>query len=178
MTGPTTPLTPAGIEAELRRLFPLYEHIGLRVESLGDTIVCAVPLTEANSNHLGGVHAAVQWAVAEATGGVVYFAHPEFGPCWIAVRNVTIEFLKVARTDLRAEATCGAAAVASIAEQLDGRGIAEYAIDISLRDTADQVVTTAVGHYYLRRTTGDRETVSRPARPSTRRATGSSAKSR
>ncbi len=154
MTTPTDsdPITPAGIEAMVRRMCPLYEHIGLRVESLNDTIACTVPLTEANGNHLSGMHAAVQWALAEAVGGIAYLAHPELGPCWIAVRDVRIEFAAVARTDLRAEATFGAAQIASIKGQLDAHGTADYTVAIALSDADEQIVTTATGHYYLRRT--------------------------
>jgi acyl-coenzyme A thioesterase PaaI-like protein len=152
------PPTPAGIEATVRKMCPLYTHIGLRVETLGDTIAATVPLTPANTNHLGGVHAAVQWALAEAVGGIAYFAHPELGPCWIAVRDVTIAFASVARTALRAEASFGAAQVDSILRQLDEHGTADYAVDINVRDTAGRVVTTATGHYYLRRTESGNQT--------------------
>lgn len=145
-------ITPAGVEAMIRRMCPLYEHIGLRVESVGDTIACTVPLTVANGNHLGGMHAAVQWALAEAVGGVAYFAHPELGSCWIAVRDVRIEFAAVARTDLRAEATFTAADVAAITAQLDSHDTADYHVTITLRGADGQSVTTATGHYYLRRT--------------------------
>lgn len=150
-------VNPARIEAMVHGLCPLYEHIGLRVDRVDTVIACTVPLNEANSNHLGGVHAAVQWAVAEAIGGIAYFARPELGPCWIAVRDVTIVFTKVARTDLTAEATFGARQVAAIAEQLDRKGTADYEVDISLRDSAGDVVTSAVGHYYLRRITRPHE---------------------
>lgn len=43
------------VEALLRRLCPIYEHIGLQVASVGDELSCTVPLTEANGNHLGGI---------------------------------------------------------------------------------------------------------------------------
>lgn len=158
MTTPTGDdlATPAEIQAMIRRLCPLYQHIDLRVETVSDPVACTVPLTAANANHLGGMHAAVQWALAEAVGGVAYFAHPELGPCWIAVRDVSIEFNAVARTDLRAEARFGAADVAAIARQLDAHGTAEYTVDLAVRDTAQRIVTTATGHYYLRRRTATR----------------------
>jgi acyl-coenzyme A thioesterase PaaI-like protein len=158
MTTPTgEDLTPAGIEAKIRRMCPLYEHIGLRVESVSGTVACSVPLTPANANHLGGMHAAVQWALAEAVGGVAYFAHPELGPCWIAVRDVSIQFAAVARTDLRAQARFGRADIDAIAAQLDANGTADYTLDIPVNDAAGRVVTTATGHYYLRRTANNQQ---------------------
>jgi acyl-coenzyme A thioesterase PaaI-like protein len=140
-----------GVEAWLRDLIPLYQHIGLRIERLDDVLACTVPLTEANANHLGGVHAAVQWAAAEVLGGLAYFAHPELGDCWIVVRDLTISFKQVARSALRAEATFDAAMVDDVAAQLAATGRADYEIAMSLHNTAGEVVTTAVGHYHLRR---------------------------
>ncbi len=152
---PPTPVSASAIEAKIWRMCPLYEHIDLRVESIGDTVACTVPLTVANTNHLGGMHAAVQWAVAEAVGGVGFFAHPELGECWLAVRDVTISFVTVATTALRAEARFDAAQVASIAAQLTDRQRANYEVECVLRDTSGQVVTTATGHYHLRRSESD-----------------------
>lgn len=152
MTVQTEP-GPATLEARVREMCPLYEHIGLCIERLDDVIACSVPLSASNVNHLGGMHAAVQWAVAEAIGGIAYFAHPELGDCWIAVRDVTITFHRVARTDLRAEARFDADHRSAIVEQLDAEGTADYQVEIVLIDTDGTAVTTAVGHYYLRRRT-------------------------
>lgn len=139
------------VEALLRRLCPIYEHIGLQVASVGDELSCTVPLIEANGNHLGGMHAAIQWAAAECLGGVAYTAHPELGRCWVAVRQVTIDFVAEARTDIRAVARFGPTDVAQVAEQLDMHGKAEYALDITICDLAGDKVATATGRYYLRR---------------------------
>lgn len=140
----------SALEDHLHRLLPLYGHIGLRIESLGDVLACTVPLTEANSNHLGAIHAAVQWAAAEALGGMAYFAHPEFGECWIAVREVNITFKRVARTPLRAEAVFDTTMAGDVAAQLSADGRADYELNMMLCDTGGDVVTTAVGHYVLR----------------------------
>ncbi|HZQ79893.1 MAG TPA: DUF4442 domain-containing protein [Acidimicrobiia bacterium] len=139
------------LEARLHQLLPVYEYIGLRIESLGEVLACTVPLTEANANHLGAIHAAVQFAAAEALGGIAYFAHPEWGECWIAVRDVSIAFKRVARTSLRAEAVFDTAMATDVAAKLAAHGRADYELDMMLRNTGGEVVTTAVGHYVLRR---------------------------
>src|SRR5947209_3081399 len=124
-------LTPRQIDAILRGL-PLYEHIGLTVEKAGDVLECKAPITKSNSNHLGGMHAAVMWAAAEALGGIAYTAHPEFGACWFVVREVSISFKRVARTDIRARALFDSGSVAAITKQLVERGKAEYLLDVEL----------------------------------------------
>ncbi|MEW6472010.1 MAG: PaaI family thioesterase [Actinomycetota bacterium] len=147
----------AALEARLRLLIPLYEHIGIRIESVGEVLACTVPLTEANANHLGGVHAAVQWAAAEVLGGIAFLAHPELGDCWIVVPDLNITFKRVARTALRAEAVFDAVRVDDVAAQLAATGRADYEVAMTLRDTTGDVVATAVGHYHLRRDGGDGE---------------------
>ena len=62
----------ARIEARLKRNFPIYDYVGLEIESASDGIYrCVVPLRESNVNHIATVHAAIQWAAAEVLGGMV-----------------------------------------------------------------------------------------------------------
>ncbi|MHB8671299.1 MAG: PaaI family thioesterase [Acidimicrobiales bacterium] len=151
MTTGTGPPTAETIEALLRQDLPLYEYIGLKVERIGEVLECGVPLTASNSNHVGGMHAAVQWASAEVLGGVAYLAHPEFGDCWAAVREVTIAFTKVARTGIHARAAFASSQVADVCKRLDAEGKAEFSLDVVVEDATGEVVGTAVGRYYLRR---------------------------
>ncbi len=141
----------AELQTWLRKKLPLYGFIGLTVDSWGETLQCSVPLSPENRNHFGGMHAAVQWALAETLGGVAYFAHAEeLGDCWVAVRGVSIVFLKPAMTDVRATARFGRADAMRIKAQLEGRQKAEYTLDIELLDSDDDAIATAKGRYYLR----------------------------
>lgn len=142
----------ADLQAWLHKTLPLYAYVGLSVDSWGDVLQCSVRLTENNRNHLGAVHAAVVWAVAETLGGIAYFAHvDELGKCFIAVREVTINFQKPARSDIRAKARFGAKELAQVQAQLDEAGKSEYDVDITVLDADDATVATARGRYYLRR---------------------------
>ena len=142
----------AELQAYLWKILPIYAYIGLIVESCGSVVQCSVPMIDPNRNHLGGMHAAVQWAVAEMLGGVAYYAHKaELGECWAVVRDVSISFLKPAMTDIRARASFGEAEVAQIKAQLDAAGKAEFVLDIELLDATNTLVTTGRGKYYLRR---------------------------
>jgi acyl-coenzyme A thioesterase PaaI-like protein len=138
------------IETLLRRLCPMYEQIGMRVERAGDEIVTFVPLTRFNTNHLGGMHAAVQWAAAEATGGIAYAAHPELGRCWVAVRSFAIDFRAVARTDVRAIASFGPHAVDRVQAQLRARAKADYELRVRLVDTSGTLVAEGAGAFHLK----------------------------
>ena len=145
------PKSEAELEAWLRSVLPLYEYIGLRIDSWGEAIQCSVPLTPENRNHFGAMHAAVQWAVAETVGGVAYFAHAdELGDCWVAVRAVTIEFRRPAMTDVRARARFGTTDAEKLRAELEATGRAQYVVEIELLDANDAQIATATGRYHLR----------------------------
>lgn len=143
-------MTARRIETLLRRLCPMYEQIGLSVERAGDEIVTVVPLTAFNANHLGGMHAAVQWAAAEAVGGIAYAAHPELGRCWVAVRSFAIDFRAVARTDVRAIASFGPQEVDRVQTQLWADAKADYSLRVRLVDTSGTLVAEGAGAYHLK----------------------------
>ena len=98
----------AEIEALLHRVCPLYAHIGLGVERAHDGIYrCRLPMTPANINHLGTVHAALQWALGEVLGGLAVlsiFPPARFAMLYAAVTWAEVAFVRPARGALLAEA--------------------------------------------------------------------------
>lgn len=149
----------AAMQAWAWRSCPIYEYIGMQVLELGERVVCSVPLGGPSENHIGSMHAAAQWAMAEAVGGIAYFHNRRaLGRCWIVVERVEIDFLAVARTDVTATAVMGPAQVSTIRRDLDAHGKARFQLDIELSDTTPQLVARATGHYYLRRSEPERST--------------------
>ena len=95
------------IQELLYRVCPLYAHMGLSVEHARDGLYrCRVPLSPENINHLGTVHAALQWALAEVLGGLAVlsiFPPERFASLYAAVTWAESEFVKPARGALIAE---------------------------------------------------------------------------
>ncbi|MEM8942030.1 MAG: DUF4442 domain-containing protein, partial [Pseudomonadota bacterium] len=93
------------VESRLRELLPLYKHIDLTIESVsGGVFRCKIPLNEANKNHFGTVHAALQFAVAEVLGGLVGESLGVLNDQHVGVvKNFEIHFKKPATTDVIAE---------------------------------------------------------------------------
>jgi acyl-coenzyme A thioesterase PaaI-like protein len=142
----------AELQHALHQVLPLYAVIGLQIDRLGDEPVCSVPLTAVNSNHLGSMHAAVIWAVAEAVGGLAYFGNAvDLGNCWIVVRDFTIRFKKPPRTRVHARTLFGPQQREQVKADLGASGMADYALEVVLVDDHDGVVATATGQYHLRR---------------------------
>ena len=55
---------------------------------------CRIPLNDQNKNHIDTVHAAIQWAAAEVLGGLVIAVNFRDPPLFVAVRSVSIDFLR------------------------------------------------------------------------------------
>jgi len=95
------------IQELLYRVCPLYAHMGLSVDHAREGLYrCRVPLTPENINHLGTVHAALQWALAEVLGGLAVlsiFPPERFASLYAAVTWAESEFVKPARGALIAE---------------------------------------------------------------------------
>jgi len=138
--------------ALLRQLIPLYESIGLAVERMDDVLECSVPLSPHNRNHLGTMHAGIQWSAAETLGGLLYVAHQKtLGACKIVVSEVNIKFLKPATSRIRARTRFSLDQVLALKTLLDSEGKVSFDLNIELLDDADLVVSTVIAKYRYRR---------------------------
>lgn len=142
----------AGIEAQLRARLPLYEHMGLRVESASNGVFrCAVPLREGNLNHFRTVHAALQWAAAEALGGLVWFStHPDESRFVPVIRRYTIEFKKPAWTEVVAETRFSDAEAAAMDAALERDGRYDFELESVIRNADGEIVAEGKGAYAIR----------------------------
>jgi acyl-coenzyme A thioesterase PaaI-like protein len=143
--------TAAQILSDLKKLVRLYETLDLSVGIDGDRYWARMPLDDQSRSHVGTVHAAVQWAVAEVLGGVVVL-HVFGGPAkvFLVVKHVSIDFVGPARTDVIAETTFTAAEGEELVKAVVEDGEAELELTFTVRDEAGEVVAEARGIYLLR----------------------------
>lgn len=139
------------LQSSLYRSLPIYEHIEAQVEELGDRVKCSVPLKAKNQNHFGAVHAALQFAVCEMTGALAVSQQPAIrdGGYHLVVKNLSIDFLKPAMTDVTATAFITEAQRIQLMQTLESKGKAELALDIELTDLENRLVAKAVGQYHI-----------------------------
>jgi acyl-coenzyme A thioesterase PaaI-like protein len=127
----------AEIEALLREVCPLYAHIGLTVEHARDGVYrCRVPMSAANINHLGTVHAALQWALGEVLGGLAVlsiFPPERFAKLYAAVTWAEVAFVKPARGALVAEARLAPAAQERVRAAVDAGDEGSFGLDCVVR---------------------------------------------
>lgn len=145
----------AAVQEFLWRSCPIYHHIGLVIESMRDGIYrCRVPLTPQNGNHLNTVHAAIQWAAAELPGGLVVAAIFDPGQLtktnFVAVRSVSIEFLRPARTAITAEAVLGMQEAMEIKRLVTEGESAAFRLHTVVRNDSGETVATADAEYVIR----------------------------
>jgi len=142
------------IQAALHEYFPLYRHIGLVVETARDGWYrCSLPFEPKNTNHIGTIHAALQWAAAEVLGGLVVFASfelSEFGQVYAAVCGATVEFMRPARTSITAEAFLEPKENERIRQEVLAGREARFSLDVGVHSTSGEVVAKFRGDYIVR----------------------------
>lgn len=109
----------------------------------------SVPL-EGNGNHFGVVYAGVQFTAAELLGGAIALASFDAAKYFPLVKRVDVEFVGMARTNLRAEASLTDAELDRIAAEAAERGKADFTLDAEIKDEAGQPVAVTQGLYQLR----------------------------
>lgn len=141
------------LEAYLRTKLPIYEHIGLKVESASHGVYrCSIPLQEKNSNHFGTMHAAIQWASAEVLGGlVIWTVLPPWEEQFLGVvRDFWISFKKPARTNVVAETFFSESELEAVKEAVHKHGRHDFEICSVLRNTDGEIIAEGKGIYAIR----------------------------
>jgi hypothetical protein len=114
------------------------------------------------ANHLGGVHAVAQLALAEA-GSAEYLlrTYREAGPEVVAVvRRVQAKFKKPLQGRAFAKASVAGDEAQRFAKALDAKGMALIRVNVDVAGADDVVATSVVIEWFIRRL---KETGSRPA---------------
>jgi acyl-coenzyme A thioesterase PaaI-like protein len=139
------------ILADMKGLVRLYETLDLSIGIDGARYWARMPLNDQTRSHVGTVHAAVTWAVAEVIGGVVVL-HVFGGPTkvFLVVKHVSIDFVGPARSDVTAETTFGAAEADELVKAVFEDGEAELELPLVVRGEDGKVVAEARAIYLLR----------------------------
>ncbi len=116
----------------------LNQLLGIRAAPTGVSHLLEMPFTLPLHNHLGTVHAAAQFALAEAAGAECL--HRVFGELaaqvFAVVRGVEVRYRAPARTDLLAFGAPDERTLAGLRLELANRGRTTAVILIDLKDRA------------------------------------------
>ena len=135
---------------------PFHRLIGIRAVRAGEHGMVALDDARDLHNHLDTIHAAAQYALAEACSGAELLAclgdlADEVVP---VLRRAEVKYRHPARGTLYASASLSADDEARVRSELAAKGRSMVEIDVQVADSARTVVLTATLGWFLQRAAG------------------------
>lgn len=138
------------MNAALSTTIPIAAKMGVTIVDAGrGHAVSSVP-AQGNGNHFGVIYAGVQFTVAEVLGGIIALSTFDTSKYFPLVKNLDISYLKMANSDLRAEARIDEETIERIAAEAESNGKSDFTLESQITDANGVVVATTRGLYQLR----------------------------
>ncbi|TNE82602.1 MAG: DUF4442 domain-containing protein [Gammaproteobacteria bacterium] len=129
---------------------PFAPRNGFSVEEIKPGYVRARIKLKGNKNHFGSLYAGAYFLVAEIPGGVLTLF--DLGPAYTPIlKEMTLQFLQPANSDVTVEFSLTEEDVASILADADATGRAKFSLEGQLRDEQGNHVATSIAHYRVRK---------------------------
>ncbi|WP_342632473.1 YiiD C-terminal domain-containing protein [Marinobacter alkaliphilus] len=147
-------LKKTGSYATVNRLIglaiPFAPRNGFSVEEMRPGYVRAKIKLKGNKNHFGSLYAGAYFLVAEIPGGVLSLF--DLGPAYTPIlKEMTLQFLQPANSDVTVEFSLAPEAVAAILADADATGRAKFTLEGKLKDKEGNHVATSLAHYRVRK---------------------------
>lgn len=125
--------------------------MGMRFAAPGDSHILEMPESPLLLNHLGSIHAGMQFALAEACSGAFLQLHlPGWQDQVMAIlRTSEVKFRNPAHGCLRAAAQFDGASAASLSNQLAARGRTLATVLVEVSDAQGVVTMNGRYHWFL-----------------------------
>ena len=129
--------------------------LGMQLASPGSGHILEMPETPLVLNHVGTIHASVQFALAEASSGEFLLRHlgDAQSHVFAVLRTAEVKFRKPAHGSLRAAARFAEGTGAALSEELAARGRALTSVQVEVSDTQGVVTMTGRYDWFLERRT-------------------------
>lgn len=129
---------------------PFARRNHFKVDQLGSGYLRASISLKGNRNHIGTLYAGAQFLLAEIPGGVLTIT--EFGSDYYPVlKELTMTYLKPAKSDISVEFSLPAEQIAALREQAKNEGKAEFTMTGELKDKRGEIVARSLAHYQIRK---------------------------
>jgi thioesterase domain-containing protein len=129
---------------------PIAHKMGVKVVEARRGFAATTVPAEGNGNHFGVVYAGVLFTVAEVLGGIIpliTFDRTKYLPL---VKNFDIQFVAMAKSDVRAEASLDDETITRVETEAAERGKADFTLEALVTDVDGRTVATTRGLYQLR----------------------------
>ena len=129
---------------------PIAHKMGVKVVEVRPGFAATTVPAEGNGNHFGVIYAGVLFTVAEVLGGIIPLITFDTAKYFPLVKNLEIQFVAMAKSDVRAEASLDDETIARVEAEAAERGKADFTLEAVVTDTDGQTVATTRGLYQLR----------------------------
>jgi thioesterase domain-containing protein len=129
---------------------PIAHKMGVKVVEARPGFAATTVPAEGNGNHFGVIYAGVLFTVAEVLGGIIPLITFDTAKYFPLVKNLEIQFVAMAKSDVRAEASLNDETIARVEAEAAERGKADFTLEAVVTDTDGQTVATTRGLYQLR----------------------------
>jgi thioesterase domain-containing protein len=129
---------------------PIAHKMGLKVVEARPGFAATTVPAEGNGNHFGVIYAGVLFTVAEILGGIIPLITFDTAKYFPLVKNLDIQFVAMAKSDVRAEASLDDETIARVEAEAAERGKADFTLEAMVTDADGQTVATTRGLYQLR----------------------------
>lgn len=133
----------------IEQAIPFVERAKLRIIHLErGKVTCEIPL-EPNKNHMGSLYAGAQFTLADITGGALFLATFDSQTTVPTLKNLTMEFVKPATSDLHLSLQLSTQQIADMTEAVEAEGKAHCELEGQLCDRSSEVIAHMKGTFYI-----------------------------
>lgn len=129
---------------------PIVDKMGVKIVEARPGFAATTVPAEGNGNHFGVIYAGVLFTVAELLGGIIPLITFDRTKYFPLVKNLDIQFVAMAKSDVRAEASLDDDTIARVEAEAARRGKADFTLEAVVTDADGQTVATTRGLYQLR----------------------------
>jgi thioesterase domain-containing protein len=134
----------------LASTIPIADKMGVKVVEARPGFAATTVPAEGNGNHFGVIYAGVLFTVAEVLGGIIPLITFDTAKYFPLVKNLDIQFVAMAKSDVRAEASLDDETITRGETEAAQRGKADFTLEAVVTDANGQTVATTRGLYQLR----------------------------
>src|SRR6201998_45556 len=134
----------------LESTIPIAHKMGVKVVEARPGFAATTVPAEGNGNHFGVIYAGVLFTVAEVLGGIIPLITFDRSKYFPLVKSLDIQFVAMAKSDVRAEATLDDETIARIEAEAAERGKADFTLEAVVTDADGQTGATPRGLHQLR----------------------------
>ena len=146
----TDSIRPALLKKLAVKVIPFVKRSNVKIEQLEvGRVVCCMPL-KGNVNHIGSMYAGALFTLAEFPGGPLMLATYGVSRFIPIVTALDMEFVRVAKTDVRIELSLPKDDIAKIEQDTLTHGKAEFELHGELKDANGVVVARSRAVYQMR----------------------------